>query len=268
MDEILKELPPGALVLDLGSAQGSFARGATLATAIRFDQKAPARIDGEIVVLGDAAYLPFADGVFQAVISNHSLEHFENLERSLGEIGRVIHPRGALFVSVPDASTLTDHLYRWLARGGGHVNAFFSPEEVIRAIERATGLGHVATKTLCSSLSFLNRRNSPLPRPRRLLLLGGGFEWSLLLYTWASRRIDCLLHTRTSIYGWAFYFGEISSHIPTAASLNVCIRCGSGTPAAILKERRLVRSWLPVFRRYTCPGCGATNPFIEDKNLR
>ena len=268
MDELLKELPAGAFVLDLGSAQGSFARDATLATAIRFDQEAPARIDGEIVVLGDAAYLPFADRVFQAVISNHSLEHFQNLEHSLKEIGRVIDPRGALFVSVPDASTLTDKIYRWLARGGGHVNAFFSPEQVIRAVERTTGLDHVATKTLCSSLSFLNRCNSPKPRPRRLLLLGGGFEWSLLLYTWASRRIDCLLDARTSIYGWAFYFGKISSHVPTETNLNVCIRCGSGTPAATLKERKLVRSWLHVFRGYTCPRCGAANSFIEDKNLR
>lgn len=267
MDEILKELPVGALVLDLGSAQGSFSRDSTLATAIRFDQEAPARVDGEIVVLGNAAYLPFADRVFQAVISNHSLEHFQDLERSLEEIGRVIDPRGALFVSVPDASTLTDKLYRWLARGGGHVNAFFSPEEVISAIERTTGLGHVATKTLCSSLSFLNRRDSPRPRPRRLLLLGGGFEWSLLLYTWVSRRIDCFLHARTSVYGWAFYFGEISSHVSTGTNLNVCIRCGSGTPAAILQEGRLVRAWLHVFRRYTCPRCGAANPFIEDKNL-
>lgn len=110
---------------------------------------------------------------------------------------------GRCFVSVPDATTLTDKLYRWLARGGGHVNAFKAADEVGAAISAANGLVHVATRTLCSSLSFLHRHNAPKPRPRRLLLLGGGATWTLLLYTWLSRRIDRFLNTRTSVYGWA-----------------------------------------------------------------
>lgn len=267
MDEILAELSHQDLVLDLGSARGSFSPGVTLATTIRFDREAVAARDA-IVVIGDAAQLPFVDGAFRAIISNHSLEHFDNLDQSLKEIGRVIAPHGALFVSVPDASTLTDRVYRWLARGGGHVNAFLSADEVVRAIKDATGLRHVATKTLCSSLSFLNRRNSPKPRPRRLLLLGGGFEWSLLFYTWASRRIDNLFNSRTSVYGWAFYFGAISSHIPTGTSLNVCIRCGAGSSASTLREKKLVRLWLGLFRTYRCPRCQANNTFIDDRDLQ
>jgi hypothetical protein len=165
---------------------------------------------------------------------------------------------------VPDASTLTDKLYRWLARGGGHVNAFTSASETAAAIEQAVGLPHVATRSLCSSLSFLNRRNAPRPAPRRLLLLGAGCEWSLYLYAWLSRRLDRWLNTRTSIYGWAFYFGEIVQPIDTNTWVNVCIRCGSGHPAASLMRQAPVRLNFPGLRIWRCPKCGASNPFMND----
>lgn len=56
MNEISARLPVGALVLDLGCCTGSFPESATA-----------------------AARLPFGDGCFQAVVSNHSLEHFADL---------------------------------------------------------------------------------------------------------------------------------------------------------------------------------------------
>jgi hypothetical protein len=169
-----------------------------------------------------------------------------------------------LFASVPDASTFTDKLYRWLARGGGHVNAFTSPRDLAKTIERGTGLRLVATRTLCSSLSFLNARNSLRPRPRRLLLLGGGAEWSLFVYAWLSRRIDRTLNLRTSIYGWALYFGAIPEPVNTETMMNVRIRCGSGFPATSLKHSCLVRSTWIGARVYRCPDCGATNPLLID----
>jgi SAM-dependent methyltransferase len=215
-------------------------------------------------VQGDAVRLPFPDHAFGAVILNHSLEHFDDLENALREIGRVIASDGCLFAAVPDASTLTDELYRWLAKGGGHVNAFLSPSGTAAVIERITGLRHVATRVLCSSLSFLNRRNSPLPRLRRLVFLGSGYEWSLFFYTWVSRRLDSLLNTRTSIYGWAFYFGNILEPIDTKTWVNVCIRCGSACAAASLIKQGLVRSSFVGLRIYRCPDCGATNPFADD----
>jgi SAM-dependent methyltransferase len=263
--EILGSLGTGALVLDVGSNTGSFPEATTDAIVVRIDLEVTRnRTDRALFVQGDSARLPFADRAFDAVISNHSLEHFDNLFSSLREIGRVISPCGALFVAVPDASTVTDRLYRWLARGGGHVNAFTSHTEVADTIERATGLPHVATKTLCSSLSFLNHRNSPQPRPRRLLFLGAGCEWSLFFYAWLSRRLDRLLNVRTSIYGWALYFGNISGSVDTETWVNVCIRCGSGFSASFLVEKAVVRSRVPGFRTYQCPQCGAINPFADD----
>jgi SAM-dependent methyltransferase len=265
MHEVLRNLRAGSLVLDLGCAGGSFPPGITAATVVRVDRDAPVhRGEGAVFVQADAARLPFADGTFAAVISNHSLEHFADLAGALSEIGRVIAPGGALFAAVPDASTLTDKLYRWLARGGGHVNAFTSASATAETIEHAAGLPHAATRPLCSSLSFLNRRNAPGPAPRRLLLLGGGSEWSLFLYCWLSRRLDRWLRTRTSIYGWAFYFGEVARPIDTATWVNVCFRCGSGYAAGFLVSRGLVRAGFPGLRVWRCPGCGAVNPFAKD----
>lgn len=258
MHEVLKHLPAGAFVLDLGCKDGSFSPSATAAKVVRVDRDSPAvRADGAVFVQADAVRLPFADGSFAAIVSNHSLEHFDDLAGALGEIGRVVAADGALFVAVPDASTLTDKVYRGLARGGGHVNAFTSEQETAAVIERATGLKHVATRQLCSSLSFLNRRNSPRPIPKRLLLLGAGYEWSLFAYVWLSRRLDRWFGTRTSIYGWAFYFGRIEEPVGTDAWVNVCIRCGSGQDGGALLQQGRVRR-----RTWQCPECGARNPFL------
>jgi SAM-dependent methyltransferase len=231
---------------------------------VRIDREPPANRGATQFIQADAARLPFAHQTFAAVISNHSLEHFDDFTSALREIGRVITPNGSLFIAVPDASTLTDKLYRWLARGGGHVNAFTSASETAAAIEHATGLPHVATRLLYSSLSFLNRRNAPRPVPQRLLLLGAGYEWSLFVYTWMSRRLDRWLNTRTSIYGWAFYFGKVVQPINTNAWVNVCIRCGSGCPAISLKRQLLVHSNFLGLRIWRCPECGASNPFADD----
>jgi SAM-dependent methyltransferase len=264
MYEILRSLEPGSRVLDLGCAAGSFPREATLAAVVRVDRDPHGDARAGEFVQGDAAGLPFASRSFDALILNHSLEHFPDLAGALNEIGRVIRTNGALFVAVPDASTLTDKLYRWLAQGGGHVNAFHSRDATAMAIERGTGLQHRATKTLFSSLSFLNRRNSPRPAPRRLSLLGGGSEWSLWLYVWLSRRVDRLLKTHLSVYGWAFYFGEITEPIDTGNWVNVCIRCGSGCSSSRLKSDSLVRKGLLGISTYRCQNCGAANPFHED----
>lgn len=251
MHEILRHLAEGTRVLDLGCDEGSFSSAGTRAFTVRLDRDIPRRRDAAFVQ-SDAARLPFADASFAAVVSNHSLEHFDDLEGVLREIGRVLRPDGALFVAVPDAGTLTDRIYRWLGRGGGHVNPFTSADELARRIEEATGLRHVATRTLWSSLSFLNRNVCPRPLPLRLWLLGGGFETVLRAYVRLSRRMDRAFGTRTGVYGWAFYFGAIHEPVDTTGWPNVCIRCGSGSPGDVVHGRQ----------NYSCPNCGAVNPGV------
>lgn len=269
MYEILRLLPRESAVLDLGCASGSFPAQATAAVVVRLDihtgHARPEELNGgrEARVTADAALLPFRNGAFHAVISNHSLEHFENLDAVLSELARVIRPDSALYAAVPDATTFTDRLHRWLARGGGHVNAFRHEAEVVRLIERATGLRHVAAKPLCSSSSFLNRRHRKGRTPLRLALMGGGADWTLWLYVLLSRAFDRWFGTRLSIYEWALYFGACPRPVDTAMWCNVCVRCGSGSPATGLVADRAVRRVfrLPVFR---CPHCGATTPFFAD----
>ncbi len=266
MHEILRHVPASGWVLDLGSAAGSYDSALYPCRTIHVDLEAPSG-PSRRVVRADAAGLPFISGAFDGVICNHSLEHFENLEAALAEIGRVVRPGGALYVAVPDATTFSDWLYRKLLRGGGHVNRFVSAERLVAQIELWTGLRHAGTRVLYTSLSFLNRRYWPRPRPRRIYLVGGGGEGVLFWLNCLLRACDRRLGTRLSVYGWALYFGAIKEPLDMRFYINVCIRCGSGHPSDWLVERAVGRRNRFGVRSYFCPNCGALNPlFGHDKD--
>jgi SAM-dependent methyltransferase len=259
MHEILATLPPGSRVLDLGSGAGSFEPSPHL-QVFRADIAGPADPPTNFV-LCSAAHLPFAGRSFRAIISNHSLEHFEDLEGSIKEIARVLTCDGLLYIAVPDASTFTDRLYRWLGRGGGHINQFTDPEAVVHLFTTATSLPHAGTRVLGTSLSFLNRRNI-VHRQRKLLLFANGNETVIRWMTFLLRMLDRYLHLRASVYGWAFYFGSINPNLTPWT--NVCIRCGSAAPSVRIEvEGRIIRrSVLPDI--YSCLNCGAPNFFTRD----
>lgn len=64
------------------------------------------------VVTGDAADLPFAEGSFDLVIANDSMEHFSRPARALEEFARVARPGGSVFLFfTPWGSPLASHLY-------------------------------------------------------------------------------------------------------------------------------------------------------------
>jgi hypothetical protein len=85
----------------------------------------------------------------------------------------------------------------------------------------------------------------------------------LFLYVWASRRIDRVFNLRTSIYGWAFYFGAVPAPIDSEAMANVCIRCGQGIAKSTLEGDGNVRATVFGVRVYACPACEAVNPFVD-----
>ena len=266
MNELLDTLRPGAAILDIGSGPGSFDADGSPFAVVRTDLERQPRGTPNFVQ-ADAARLPFADHCFDLIVSNHSLEHFDDLTGALREIGRTVKHNGALYVAVPDATTISDRLYRWLARGGGHVNPFSSAEDLASTIARTTGLKRVATRTLCTSLACLNRRNRRAPAPRRLLLLGGGTQASLLLITYMLRLADRFLGTRASVYGWALYFGNVNATIDRTAWTNVCVRCGAGHPSAWLLREGKVKRGLRIVLTYRCPRCGTVNFFTDDRDF-
>lgn len=265
MQQILRMLAPGSRVLDLGSGPGSFDATGFPLTIVRGDLAPPAHGRGNFVACSSAR-LPFRDHAFHAVILNHSLEHFDCLADSVSELGRVLDGKGLLYIAVPDASTFTDRVYRWLGRGGGHVNPFSDPAAVPRMITEATGLRHAGTRVLCTSLSFLNRRNMRSKPPRRLLLFANGNETLVRGLTWVLRACDRVFHGRASVYGWAYYFGDSLSPEVTTWS-NVCVRCGSGVASDLLRsnDRVIDRRFLPPV--YTCPACGGRNYFTADEDF-
>jgi len=248
MHELLAALPAGARVLDLGARSGSFETLRRDIQVVRLDLEIQTRRGSGSYVAGDAARMPFAANSFDLVVSNHSLEHVVELEATVREIGRVARSDGALFVAVPDAGTLADRIYRWLGRGGGHVNAFRSPEQVIELVERLTGLKHRGTRVLISSFSFLNARNIEGRRQKKLALFGLGNERYVAVWVWLLRALDGLLGTRLSHYGWSFCFGN-AEHADGETWVNVCVRCGAGHP-----KKELPGTWV-----YRCPACGGWN---------
>ena len=260
MHEILLHLRASQYVLDLGCGTGSFNRRNYPFTTIRVDLSR----DGNVSVQAKAAQLPFKDRLFDAVICNHSLEHFENLGGALLELRRITKQNAAVFVSVPDASTLTDRIYRWLAQGGGHVNGFCSEKQLGRQIESQIQLKHQCSRLLLTSLSFLNRKNKVAPAPWRLFLLGGGSESVLILLNYLFRVIDRLLGTRLAVYGWAMYFGHVPERIDTRPWTNVCVRCGSGHRGDSLIKAGRVQRRCVGWRIWACPICETISLFTDE----
>jgi SAM-dependent methyltransferase len=265
MNEILRNLRAGARVLDLGSLTGSFpAHCCPEALVVRLDLEAPApgTVDG--FVQADASRLPFPDRSFDAIIANHSLEHIPQLRAALDEVGRVVRPEGSIFVAVPDASTFSDRLFRWVYRGGGHVNPFRSADALAAEIAQATGLKLAACRALYSSFEYLNGYYFPPRRPWRLKLVGNGNRRFIVFLSYAARLFDRIFHARASAYGWKLYFGNIGEEVAPVPWSNVCVGCGTGYPALWLLVNNLVRRRLHIFRHYLCPICGAGNLFTPD----
>ncbi len=258
MTEILALLGNDSIVLDVGAGAGSFDYASFAGSVVRLDiclTPGSGR-----AVCADAALLPFRNRSFDAIVANHSLEHVEALPHVVAELGRVIKPEGFLYVSVPDATTLSDHIYRWLGRGGGHINPFVRESDIRTLIAGATTLPHQGTRVLFSSLSFLG------PRSRR-----GRWQWKLMLFLGASHRmvatlagllrsLDSRFGSRFSVYGWEYYFGLANLELDLkSAATNVCSNCGSSErQSALVRNGLLRRHWtgIPTFR---CRCCGAQN---------
>jgi hypothetical protein len=258
MLDLIRNLPASARVLDVGAGPGSFPSERPDLQVVRLDLERPHLLGDGSYVLADAARMPFRTALFDLIVSNHSLEHFTELKATIREIGRVLKPDGVLYVAVPDATTLSDRIYRWLGRGGGHVNPFRSPGELAGLITGLTGSPLRSTTVLYSSLAFLNRHNFVTPPPRRIALFAFGNELFLAVGIWILRGLDRRCGTRLSRYGWAFRFGNVAG-AADEAWVNVCVRCGAGHSEAYLRKHVAIRRAMGLVPAYRCPACGGFN---------
>ncbi|HVO76729.1 MAG TPA: class I SAM-dependent methyltransferase, partial [Candidatus Bathyarchaeia archaeon] len=78
----------------------------------------------------DAERLPFAEGAFDVIIANDSLEHFANPGGALRELARVLKSGGSIFLFfTPWGSPLGSHLYDYIRTPWCHL---LFPEWLIR----------------------------------------------------------------------------------------------------------------------------------------
>jgi SAM-dependent methyltransferase len=264
MTELLSTLEPGARILDLGAGSGSGSVAGAGILIVRLDLQPPRTRDaGGDWVVADAALLPFEARSFDVVVSNHSLEHIAELGEAIRETGRVLKTNGVFYVAVPDSTTLADRIYGWLGHGGGHINAFRQPSDVIDLVEALTTLRCRGVAALFSSFSFLNARTFQTRPPRKIALFAFGSERFLVFFVWFLRRLDGLFHTRFGVYGWRFCFRATGCPFDPELRVNVCVRCGSGCSEAFLRASGRTRRAF-VLEAYRCPVCNATNLLTPD----
>jgi 2-polyprenyl-6-hydroxyphenyl methylase/3-demethylubiquinone-9 3-methyltransferase len=110
-------------VLDIGSGGGFLA--ATLADAgynvVGIDPamsavRSAAQHVPASFVLGAGETLPFTNDSFEAVVCSEVLEHVDDIDAVIAEVGRVLHPGGVLIFSLPNRTLLSRLVFIELAQ--------------------------------------------------------------------------------------------------------------------------------------------------------
>ena len=173
------------------------------------------------IVCGDAEQLPFADGLFDAVIALELIEHTATDTIAIGELHRVLRVGGTLILSTPHAGAF----------------AFLDPHNLRRAIERLPFLSNVVnrltrfpngqlTENLNGHRHYRLNRLAALLAPRfaiRAVYRGGlvlyplmGAALGVAVRLWGSPRI---LRWMLRLQNWEFWrsFGPFSYNLVICA---------------------------------------------------
>ena len=273
MDNILRSLSASQIVVDLGCGGGSFHYRAYPCRIIGIDVTLNAQRlyrDGERVqyVRSSATDIPLASRSVDAVICNHTFEHFLDYRRTLTEINRVLNLTGMLWISIPNGYSFDDALYRFMYEGGGHLNRF-SFNRLIQEVHKQTDLKLVQSISLFSGFVYL-KKPAPEQRPhisglaRYLFYVPDRLTKACMVLTnVVTRFVDKMTGSRISQYGWGFVFARNGVQVdPLPSYFNVCWKCGSGNDAQYLKSTGRLVSTLGV-RFYSCANCQAKSVFLE-----
>jgi ubiquinone/menaquinone biosynthesis C-methylase UbiE len=161
--EFVRGLGPARAALDFGCGDGQLTRELAAAEVTAADvslvalKRARANVPGvTLVVLDQAAPLPFPDESFDLVLCADTLEYVEDLPRTLSELRRVLALEGRLALTTPMHSRMTG--LEVLARGFDHrfdplgpPTRLFSRASLERLLELA-GLDRVALSSAGGTL--------------------------------------------------------------------------------------------------------------------
>ena len=110
---LIQQVSLPAPVLDLGSGDGHFASvtftqllDIGVDPALKPTREAMRRGAYRLLVQADGAKLPCADGSFASAVSNSVLEHVDNLEEAVIEVGRVLRSGAPFVFTVPNLSNV------------------------------------------------------------------------------------------------------------------------------------------------------------------
>jgi SAM-dependent methyltransferase len=154
---------PTRRLLDVGCGTGWFGsrvRRELGADVVAVDQSERmvelARADGVDARVADVQSLPFDNGEFDCAAAHWMLYHVADLDLALGEIARVLSPRGRL-VAITNGR---DHLLElWEAVGGGELRAgrdvSFAAENGAAALGRH--FAHVELRDACGTVTIEDR---------------------------------------------------------------------------------------------------------------
>lgn len=89
-------------ILAWAADRGALAYGIDISIPTIRQARAAFRVAPLRAAHADVRGLPFADATFDAIYSMGTVEHFEETERAIGEIARVLKPGGRAIVGVPN----------------------------------------------------------------------------------------------------------------------------------------------------------------------